>query len=245
MDAAALEGAARQRLDELAYGYIAMSAGDATQANVEAWSSLRLRPHVLRDVSDVSTSTTVLGMTIASPIMVAPTAMHRLACADGELATARAAARTNTLYVISMVSTTPVEDIAAAAPGAPRWMQLCVLRDRGRTRHLCERAAAAGCSAIVVTVDAAPPRPGTLPPPARPLNAGLALPNLAPDANGPVDIHDLILDFDGALTFDDLAQVAEWSGLPVAVKGVLRGDDAARCIEAGAGAVIVSNHGGR
>jgi 4-hydroxymandelate oxidase len=215
--------------------------------NVVAWTRWKLRPQVLRDMGDVRTSTTVLGTDVDAPILIAPTAMHRFVCSDGELATARAAAQANTIYVVSMAATTSLEDVAAAAPGAPRWAQMYMLRDRGRTRALAERAGAAGYRAVVASVDgAAVPRRSRL--------AGGALvppdtfrfPNLAsPDDPHNTNLMAMVSDFDPTVTFDDLALFEEWSGLPVVVKGVMRGDDAAKCADAGAAAIAISNHGGR
>jgi 4-hydroxymandelate oxidase len=184
----------------------------------------------------------VLGADLATPILVAPTAMHRFACPDGELATARGAADAGTVMVVSMASTTSVEDVAAAAPDAPRWVQCYLLRDRARTRALVERARDSGYEAIVLCVDGAGvahPAPATagsleLPP-------SFEFPNLSRG-----DLPSMLHDFDPAVVFDDIDTIAEWGGgLPVIVKGVLRGVDARRCMDAGAAAVIVSNHGGR
>ena len=134
---------AESRVDKLAWDYIAHGSGDeiTIRDNVAAWERLRLRPHVLRDMSDVQTSTSVLGAAIELPVLIAPTAMHRFYCDDGELATARAAARVGTVMVVSMAATTSLEDVAAAAPDAPHWAQMYMLRDRGLTRSLAERHA--------------------------------------------------------------------------------------------------------
>jgi 4-hydroxymandelate oxidase len=203
---------------------------------------------VLRDVSVLDLSTTVLGTPIDAPILIAPTAMHRFFCADGELATARAAVAARAVYIVSMAATTSVEDIAAAAPGGVRWAQMYMLRDRGRTRALAERARDAGYTAIVASVDGsavgrsgARAGAGALAPP-----DWVRYPNLAsPDDADTSDIMRLVSDFDPSVTFDDLASFGEWSGLPVVVKGVLRADDAATAVAAGAAAIAVSNHGGR
>ncbi|MGO8863238.1 MAG: alpha-hydroxy acid oxidase [Acidimicrobiales bacterium] len=246
MDLSCLEADAASNLDPTTFGYASGGAGDSVVTNVAAWERLRLRPHMLGDVTHVSTATTLLGTPTKAPIMVAPTAMHRLFCPDGELATARAAAAAGIVYVVSMVATTSVEEIGAAAPAGARWMQAYVRRDRGLTRASLERAAAAGCQAVVLTVDS--PGSHSPPPPAgragRTLNNGLPLPNLAPDEDAP-DVLRVAADYATDLTFDDLADLRSWTGLPLVVKGILRGDDAARCIDAGADAIAVSNHGGR
>jgi len=229
-----LGAAAHAALTPEAREYIDRGAGPGTTgaANVAAWQHHRLMPHVLRDVAQVTTTTTVLGVAVASPILVAPTALHGLVCDDAERATARAAARAETIMVVSMASSLALEDIAAAAPAAPRFAQMYMLRDRGQTRALAERAARCGCSAIVASVDGAAVPYGAQ----MRADAGVDLPD---------SVNRLVDDFDPSVTFDDLARFREWSGLPVVVKGVLRGDDARRCLDAGASAIAVSNHGGR
>jgi 4-hydroxymandelate oxidase len=152
------------------------------------------------------------------------------------------------VYVVSMAATHSVEDVDAAAPHGVRWAQMYMLRDRGRTRALAERAAAAGYRAVVASVDGAAvgrgiasASAGRLVPP-----EWMRYPNLASaDDADSSDIMRLVSDFDPSLTFDDLASFGEWSGLPVVVKGLVRADDAARAVDAGAAAIAVSNHGGR
>jgi 4-hydroxymandelate oxidase len=234
----------------MAYDYTAGGGEEeiTVGANLAAWKAMRLRPHVLRDVSDVSTATTLLGTPVSTPLVVSPTAMHRLFCPEGELETARAASAAGALYIVSISATTALEDIAKAAPASPRWMQMYIQKDRGLTRDLCTRVKAAGFAAVVLTVDSpvlvhnARNRRNNFNVP-----ADFALPNLMPRVpSGALDIYSLVTGFDSAVTFDDIALVSEWAGgLPVVVKGVLRGDDAARCVDAGAAAISVSNHGGR
>jgi isopentenyl diphosphate isomerase/L-lactate dehydrogenase-like FMN-dependent dehydrogenase len=250
VDVCDYEAAARELADPAAWEYLARgSGGGVTVAqNLAAWSRWVLLPHVLHDVSTVDLSTTVLGTRVATPILVAPTAMHRFFAVDGELATARAAAEVGIVYVVSMAATHSVEDVAVTAPDGARWTQMYMLRDRGRTRALAERASAAGYGAIVASVDGAAvgrgiasASAGRLVPP-----DWMRYPNLASDDDADSsDIMQLVTDFDPSITFDDLSSFGEWSGLPVVVKGVLRGDDAARAVDAGASAIAVSNHGGR
>ena len=154
---AGFEAAAHEAADPFAWEYLARGSGDdvTLRANLAAWQRWCLLPHVLRDVAAVDPSTTVLGAAIGAPILVAPTAMHRFFTDDGELATARAAHATGTVYVVSMAATTSVEDVASATPGGLHWVQMYMLRDRGRTRALAERARAAGYRAIVASVDGA------------------------------------------------------------------------------------------
>jgi len=246
VDLARLEELATARLDPVAADYVNRGSADGLTraANLAAWRRLRLRPHVLRDVTNVQTATTVLGTQIATPVLVAPTAMQRLAADQGERATARAAARVGTVMAVSMVASYSLEEVAAAAPAAPRWAQMYLLRDRGRTRALAERARDAGYQAVVASVDgAAVPygdhRGAT---PAPPGGLGNLMPG-EPDRAGA--LLAALADFDPGVIPADLARFGEWSGLPVVVKGVLRGDDARACVDAGAAAVAVSNHGGR
>lgn len=244
-----LEAAAAERLQPAALDYFARGSGDGATvaANRDAWQRMWLHPHVLRDVSTVDAATDVLGERVSSPVLVAPMAMQRFACDEGERATARGAAAAGAVMIASMAATCSLEDIAAAAPGAPRWAQMYLLRDRGRTRALAERAREAGYRAIVASVDG-----GSVPHGHGGVGARLEVPpsfrfpNFAPpDTPDDPDLLRLVNDFDPTVTFDDLALFGEWSGLPVVVKGVMRADDATRCVDAGAAGVAISNHGGR
>jgi len=241
---AALEQRARAVLPARAYDFFAAGAGleSTMAANISAWADIELRPRILRDVGAVDVSVDVLGARLAAPVMVAPTATHRLAHPDGELATARAVADAGSLFAISTRASATLADIAAAAPGAHRWFQVYVMRDRGWTADLVARARETGCSALVLTADT--PVVGSK---LRPSLAALEFPDGMWMVNRPREGHrgggD---DQDPSIGFDAIPWLREVSGgLPVVVKGVLRGDDAHACIEAGAAAVVVSNHGGR
>jgi 4-hydroxymandelate oxidase len=250
LDLEALEGQARERLDRGAYDYIAGGAdAELTLAdNLAAWSRLRLRPRVLRDVAGVSTATTMLGAPVPTPILVAPMASHRLVHPDGEAASAAGAAAAGATYVLSTQATLSIEEVAAAAPAGLRWFQVYVVRDRDWTASLVARAAAAGYRALVLTVDV-PVLGNRL----RDLRNRFRLPTGMAPANAPrqlddpgaVDMLAQAGQFDPSLTPDAVAWLGERSGLPVLVKGVLRGDDAVACLDAGAAGVVVSNHGGR
>ncbi len=244
---------AAEALTRPAFDYYASGAHDeiTLRENRAAFERLALRYRVLRDVSRRDMATSVLGESIAMPLMIAPTAFHKLACDEGEIATARAAAAAGTVMVLSTLSNTAMEDVAKAARAM--WFQLYVYKDRGATRGLVARAEAAGARAIVLTVDA--PLLGTrerdvknrfgLPP-------GLRVENLLPAGMADVPpamgsglaayFSELI---DPALSFADVEWLASLTKLPVVVKGVVRGDDAARAVASGARAVVVSNHGGR
>lgn len=252
MDPHELEQQARGLLDPAAYDFYAGGADqERTLAdNLTAWRRWRLKPRVLRDVSQVDPSVTVAGTEVATPVWVAPVAAHRMAHEEGELATARGAAAAGSLLVTSTVATTGLDDVAAAAGAGPRWFQLYVRRDRAHADALIGRAADAGYTGIVLTVDL--PVLGRRRRDERhetsPMDA-LTLPNFADAGGGGSWLAHLAADeFDPTVDFVDLADLVERAGevgLPVVVKGVLRGDDAAACVDAGAAGVVVSNHGGR
>jgi 4-hydroxymandelate oxidase len=246
----ALEDQARSLLPSAVYDYLAGGADDerTLEDNVAAWARLRLRPRILCDVTEVSVATTVLGTPVRLPVLVAPVAFHRLAHPEGEVATARGAAAAGSIMVVSTRASRTLEDIAAAAPELPPWFQVYVLRDREWTADLVARAAAAGYRALVLTGDT--PFVGHR---RRDAANGFVLPPDVGMANLPAGAGQAVADPDDhpgarqspAVTFDDIRWLASISRLPVVVKGVLRGDDAVRCVDAGASALVVSNHGGR
>ena len=248
------ERQAKETLSAPAFDYYASGAHDeiTLRENRAAFDRLALHYRVLRDVSRRDASTTALGQALSMPLIVAPTAFHRLACDDGELATARAAAAAGTIMILSTLSNTAMEEVAKAAGGA-MWFQLYVYKDRGATRGLVERAEAAGARALVLTVDA--PLLGTrerdvknrfaLPPGLRVENllpAGMAAVPQAMGSGLAAYFAELI---DPALTFRDVEWLASLTRLPIVVKGVVRGDDARKAVDHGARAIVVSNHGGR
>jgi 4-hydroxymandelate oxidase len=220
--------------------------------NTAGWERLKLYYRVLAGVGDRQLNTTVLGQPISMPIVVAPTAFHRLACDAGEIAAARAAKNCGTLFILSSLSNTAMESVFAEA-ASPRWFQLYIYKDRAITRDLVQRAEAAQAEAIVLTVDA--PGLGTRERDARNnfrLPDGLAVENLAPLGKGAMPkvrgsgLAAYVRDnFKSDLGFDDLDWLCGITRLPVVVKGVCRGDDARRVGEHGAKAIVVSNHGGR
>jgi 4-hydroxymandelate oxidase len=247
-----MEHEARRAIGEMAYAYYSGGADDERllQGNVDAWSHWQLHPHVLAGIAEVSTATTLLGSPVSSPVAIAPTAIQGLAHTEGEVATARGAAAVGALLILSSLATCPLEEVAAAAPEAARWMQIYILRERERTEELVRRAAASGYRALVLTVDA--PVSGLR---LREWRIGvhlpddLALPNLADDSTDSARQGGFMAvvthEFEPALTPDDIGWLAGLSPLPVVVKGVQRADDAVRCVDAGAAAVVVSNHGAR
>ncbi|MCE9628233.1 MAG: alpha-hydroxy-acid oxidizing protein, partial [Candidatus Eisenbacteria bacterium] len=148
------EPRSRERIPAMAWEYLSGGSGDERTLawNRERFDATRLWPHVMRDVSHVDTRCSFLGIELSSPVLLAPTGFHRLFHDEGELATARGAGASGALYTISTAATTSIEDIAAMASG-PLAFQLYVQRDRGITRELVQRAEAAGCRALMLTVD--------------------------------------------------------------------------------------------
>ena len=200
-------------------GYWDGGAGRTAAAASAAWEAVRLRPRVLRDVSTVDTALELLGSRLSTPVLVGPTALHGLAHPDGEVATARGTAAAGSLLVLSTRSSRALEEV----PAGPWWIQAYVMRDRGRTRALVQRAAAAGATAVVLTGDT--PYLGR-----RAVRRAPLPPEQEQDPSAGPEM---------------ITELAQASGLPVLVKGVLRGDDAVACLDAGASGIVVSNHGGR
>ncbi|SDG55436.1 alpha-hydroxy acid oxidase [Klenkia brasiliensis] len=238
-----LERRARAVLDPAVVDYYAGGAGTETslaEAPV-AWRTWRLRPRVLRGVT-ATTATTLLGSAVATPVGVAPWAYQAMAHPGGELATARGAAAAGALMCVSTSANHSVEEVAAATGGAPAWFQLYAQHSPAHTDDLARRAGDAGYRALVLTVDL--PVLGRR---HRDLRNDFALPAGLRMANHPApdDRPPPAADDDPGWVLADVGRFAELSGLPVVVKGVLRGDDAVACVQAGASAVWVSAHGGR
>lgn len=258
-----LEALAQHTLSQAAFDYYASGADDeiALGRNREAFVRRAIHHRVLVDVSTRAMATRVLGVPVSMPVLVAPTAFHKMACPDGELATARAARDSGTAMVLSSLSNTDVEDVAREHLEGTIF-QLYVYRDRDATLGLVRRAEDAGCKALVLTVDA--PLLGrrerdvrngfSLPP-------GLHVKNLVPVGYGEVvgtaagatpnalGESGLAAYFasliDPALSWKDLAWLRSITKLPLAVKGIVRVDDARRARDEGVSAIVVSNHGGR
>jgi isopentenyl diphosphate isomerase/L-lactate dehydrogenase-like FMN-dependent dehydrogenase len=240
---------AEERLAPGPWAYLAGGSGDewTLRENRAAFERWTFRPRVLCDVSEVSTATTVLGTPIALPVVVAPVAYQQLYHPDGECATARGAAAAGAGMAVSTFSTRSHEEIAAAAPGLMQWCQLYVFQDRGVTREHLAGAAAAGCSAVVLTVDT--PR---LSQRERDLRVGFEIPpdlplpyaraTIGSTAQNPADQFALL---DASVSWRDLEWIASEGRLPVVLKGVVTEEDARIAVEHGAAAIVVSNHGGR
>jgi 4-hydroxymandelate oxidase len=209
--------------------------GVAAAEASSAWRDVRFEPRVLRGVGAVDTAVRLDGAQLATPIGIAPTSLQRLAHPDGERAMARGAARAGALHVVSSNAGTRFADLGA---GGPWWLQVYLPPDRPAIVPVLEAAAEAGASALVLTVDT--PVPGTKHRPLETDWVGLDLTWFRCNFDDPGTVR-----WAADLTPDDVGWLASTSGLPVVVKGVLRPDDAVTCVEAGASAVWVSNHGGR
>jgi 4-hydroxymandelate oxidase len=240
LDLGALEARARDLLPtDLADFFAGGAEAEITLREApRAWRSWRLRPRVLRGEPAVSLRTTLLGSEVATPIGVAPWAYQAMAHPDGERGTAEGAAAAGALLTVSTSASTELAEVAAVAPAAPKWFQLYRVHSAAYTDDLVRRAGAAGYRALVLTADM--PVYGRR---LRDAASGFALPADLVLANRPAG--DEPPGPTPAWSFDDIGRFAGLAGLPVVVKGVLRGDDAVRCVQAGAAAVWVSTHGGR
>jgi L-lactate dehydrogenase (cytochrome) len=269
-----LREAARRRLPKGIFDYVDGGSDDEVtlRRNISAFDSYQLFPRVLRDVTEIDVSTTVLGSRSALPLVLGPTGCNRLVHPDGECAVARAAAAAGIPYAQSGLSNYAMEDVATASSGR-RWFQMYVWRDRGMCKELIARARNAGCEAIVLTVDVPGGVAGlklrdlrnglTMPPSLswRSLFGGAVHPPWAwrfltsetlrfgnvgdRDADQADTFQFVATQLDPGITWDDLAWVSElWDG-PIVVKGLVTTEDARLAVAAGASAIVVSNHGGR
>lgn len=233
-----LEGIAEESLPAATFGYVSGGAGleRSVANNRRALEQISIVPRVMRDVAEISTTTTILGGTIRYPLLIAPSAVQRLSHPDGELATARAARDAGLTMVLSMNASTTMEDVSAT--GVDFWMQLYISPDRGHMGRIIQRAAEAGAKALCVTVDHA-----GMPTRLRELARPLVVP---PDVRF-VHLHadPAKRGIDRSFDWDDLEWVREMTDLPLVLKGVLHPDDGRLAADAGVDAVIVSNHGGR
>jgi L-lactate dehydrogenase (cytochrome) len=265
-----LRAVARRRTPRAAFDYTdgAAEAETSLRRAREAFQRVEFQPRVLRDVTAVDTTTSVLGRPSALPLAFAPTGFTRMMQHEGERAVVRVAEAVGIPYALSTLGTTSIEDVAAAAPGARKWFQLYVWRDRGAGKELVERAQAAGYEALMLTVDV--PVAGarlrdarnglTIPP-------SLTLRTVLDAATHPAWWFNLLSTeplvfasltssegtvaelinrmFDPSLTVRDVEWLREaWSG-PLIVKGIQHVDDARMVVDAGVDALVVSNHGGR
>jgi L-lactate dehydrogenase (cytochrome) len=261
---------ARRRAPRAVFDYTDGGAGAeiGLRRSRQAFGRVEFQPRVLHDVSDVDTSTTILARSSALPLVFAPTGFTRMMHTEGEPAVARVAARVGIPYALSTMGTTSIEDLAASSPGGRLWFQLYLWRDREASRDFIERAREAGYEALMLTVDT--PVPGAR---LRDVRNGLTIPpaltmrTFAEGALHPGWWFDLLTTeplefaslnrfegtvaelvgrmFDPSMTMADLSWLRSvWPGSLV-VKGIQHVDDARAVVDAGADAVVVSNHGGR
>jgi len=257
-----LEAAAETAMEPAAADYVYATAGtgDTYRENRDAFERWRIVPRMLRDVAERDLTTELFGQTLPAPVALAPIGVQTAAHADGERATARAAATLGLPMVISTASDTSMEDIAEAAPEAPRWFQLYWPSDEGVARSLVDRAEASGCGAIVVTADNYIPgwKPRDLQRAELPFIKGIgvaqffsdpvfraALEESPEEDLGAAVGHYLGVFVNPSLTWDHLERLRSWTSLPILVKGILHADDATEARERGVDGIVVSNHGGR
>lgn len=253
------EPVAKTRVSHMAWEFFNGSVADeiTMRWNIEAYQKIKLKPRVLVDVSKLDTRVTLFGHENAYPILLAPTAYHRLAHPEGEVATARGAGAAKATLVVSTMATTSIEDISKAAT-QPLWFQLYVQRDRGFTKELVQRAEAAGVQALCLTVDT--PITGQrnremraqfeLPTSMeRPNLRGLELNGVAVATNptGHLATNGSIYTVmtDPSMSWKDIDWLLSFAKAPLITKGVLNPDDADRAVKAGVKGIMVSNHGAR
>ena len=248
------EAAAREKLPKTAFDYYSSGANDeiTLRENHAAYERIRLKPRVLKDISKRDIGITLFGDTIAMPILVAPTAFHRMAHPEGECAVARATGKAGTIMILSTLATSSIEEVMAEARG-PVWFQLYVYKDKQATKSLIQRAEIAGCKAIVLTVDAQiwGRRERDIKNRFR-LPEGLSIKNLSsgsdqfPDGQTGDGLASYVSwQFDPALSWKDVDWLCTATKLPVLLKGILHPDDAGQAVDHGAAGLIVSNHGAR
>ncbi|MEO7575414.1 MAG: alpha-hydroxy acid oxidase [Ilumatobacteraceae bacterium] len=267
---------AKRRLPGGVFDYIDGAAEDelAKANNSGAFASVELRPRVLVDVSEIDTSTTIMGQSVPFPVALSPTGFTRIVHPQGELAVARVAGELGLPYTLSTLGTRSIEDVAAVATG-PLWYQLYVWRDRGLSRELVQRAKASGYKAIMLTVDTAVfgrrerdvRRGFTLPPKigletfidgirhprwtwdfvrGEPITFSAVAGRNDVDGSRAVSLADYVTaQFDPTLSWKDLAWIREESELPLMIKGIQCSEDALIAAELGVDAIALSNHGGR
>lgn len=250
-----VEELAREQMPQMAYDYYAGGAEDEVtlRQNRAAFERIALRPRMLVDISAIDTSTVVLGQQTPAPIIVAPTAMHKLGHPEGEVATARGAGAAGVIMAVSTLATCTLEEVAEAATGL-LWFQLYVYKDREITRALVQRAKAAGYRALCLTVDA--PHSGrrerdarnrfALPPEIQLANfSGPEMRMMPREGSGSALPTYVAKMMDLTLTWKDAAWLRSISEMPMLVKGILTAEDARLAVEHGADGIVVSNHGGR
>ncbi len=245
---------AGEKLSRMAFDYYSSGANDeiTLRENCEAYKRIFLKYRVLVNVSKRDLSIEVLGQKISMPVMIAPTAFHRMAHEDGEVAVAKAAGEADTIMILSTLSNSDIEDVVKASK-QNIWFQLYVYKDIGVTKELVKRAETAGCKALVLTVDA--PLLGIRERDVRNkfnLPEGLSVKNLIPaNKENLPEIDDSGLSayvqnfLDPSLSWKDIDWLKSITNLPVIIKGISCKEDAELSVQHGADGIVVSNHGGR
>ncbi|XP_046818746.1 peroxisomal (S)-2-hydroxy-acid oxidase GLO1 [Vespa crabro] len=236
--------------------YYKSGAGEESSLrwNREAFKRYRIKPRFLRDVSKRDISTTILGEKISMPLGVAPSAMQRMAHPDGECANVKAVEAAGTIFILSTISTSSIEEVAKVAPKCIKWFQLYVYIDRNITLNLIRRAEKAGFKALVLTIDA--PIFGdrradlrnkfALPKHLRLANFEEALLNKMTTSKTGSGLNEYVNKmFDQSLSWKDITWLKSITKLPIILKGILTAEDAILSVKYGAAAIIVSNHGAR
>jgi len=243
-------------LDQNTLDYYKSGADDeiTLRENKSAFKRWIIRPRMLRDISTRDLSVEVLGKKIAFPVGISPSAMQKLAHEDGELGNTRAAAAMNTIYILSTIATSSIEEVAKANPNGRKWFQLYVYKDRSQSLNLVRRAEAAGFEALVLTVDA--PYFGKrrnnvrhkfhLPSHLRLANfEGTSESSVLQAKGGGSALSKLDDLMDQSLTWKDVSWLKNNTRLPIIVKGIMTAEDAALALVHGVSGIFVSNHGGR
>ncbi|GAC42128.1 alpha-hydroxy-acid oxidizing protein [Paenibacillus popilliae] len=256
------ESKAKGLLAAAPFGYVhgAAGAGDTNRGNVEAFQKYRIRPRICCDITERDLSISLFGAKLPFPMLFAPIGVNTILHPDGELAPARAAAKLGVPYILSNVSSIPMETVAEAMGNHIRWFQLYPPQNDKLTWSFLERAEAAGYSAIVVTVDSTLLgwRETDLRNAYLPFLSGQGMGNYFTDPvfcsmlKEPPD-HDkeaavkLALDEGNntCFTWKELDFIRQHTRLPVLIKGITHPDDAVMALEHGVDGIIVSNHGGR
>ena len=262
VDPTALRGAAREALDDRAWGYLdgGAGSGETMDANRAAFRRWRLRPRMLRGVEERDFSVSIFGDTFRAPLFFAPIGVLSIIHPEAEVAVARGAKALNLPMILSTASSRPMEEVADALGDTPRWFQLYWGKNPDVTRSMVERAEESGYSALVVTLDTTVLswRDTDLDNGYLPFLEGEGLGNYFSDPafrdalDDPPEVNptQAILYFasifsNPSLTWDDLAFLREVTDLPIVLKGILDPDDARRAADHGVEGIIVSNHGGR
>lgn len=230
------EKKAEGKMTKMAYEYVASGAADefTVRWNRQALDTIKLNPTVLTDITKLDTTVSLFGQKLDYPILVAPTAFHKIMHPEGELATARGAGAASAIYVVSSFTTTPIEQLAKVAT-QPLWFQLYVRDDRAFTKDLVQKVESQGCRALCITVDT--PVGGAR---NRQERVDFKLPD---DVKAPYMVNPGPQKL--PLTWKEIEWLISFAKIPVLVKGILNPDDAEKAIQSGVSGIIVSNHSGR